>query len=30
MKNFDYNEYDKLDRLLNDYFETLDYDCEKV
>lgn len=30
MKKFDYSEYDKLDRILNDYFESVGYDCEKV
>lgn len=30
MKNFDYMEYDKLDSILNDYFESVGYDAEKV
>ena len=30
MKKFDYNEYDKLDNLLNDYLESVGHNCEKV
>ena len=30
MKKFDYNEYEKLDTILDDYFESVGYDCEKV
>lgn len=30
MGKFEYNEYEKLDTILNDYFASVGYDCEKV